>query len=166
MDDLFYPGPFEFRMWLERGEASAFFCTSPGDEALLAKRRRILAKHPARHSALLPEGEPLLAEFARLLAGWGVVAKPPTLGQALAPDYLLLAPNADGMPVLLGGCVCFPSSWAFEEKVGRPLDWIHAVVPTLNEKLGGKVRNFLTKMPLGQAWLRANLGLTASPELN
>ena len=83
MDDLFYPGPFEFRMGLKRGEASAFFCTSPGDEALLAKRRRILAKHPARHSALLPEGEPLLAEFARLLAGWGVVAKPPTLGQAL-----------------------------------------------------------------------------------
>ena len=166
MDDLFYPGPFEFRMWLERGEASAFFCTSPGDEALLAKRRRILAKHPARHSALLPEGEPLLAEFARLLAGVGCCCQAANARPGAAPDYLLLAPNADGMPVLLGGCVCFPSSWAFEEKVGRPLDWIHAVVPTLNEKLGGKVRNFLTKMPLGQAWLRANLGLTASPELN
>ncbi|MEE2946826.1 MAG: heme-dependent oxidative N-demethylase subunit alpha family protein, partial [Verrucomicrobiota bacterium] len=49
---------------------------------------------------------------------------------------------------------------------GRPLDWIHAVVPTLNERLGEKARNFLTKLPPGQAWLRANWGLTASPELN
>jgi len=101
-----------------------------------------------------------------LLAGWVVVAKLRTLGQEIAPDFLLLKPNAAGMPVLLGGCVCFPSSWAFKEKVSRPLDWIHAVVPTLNETLGEKARNFLTRMPPGQAWLRANWGLTASPELN
>ena len=101
-----------------------------------------------------------------LPVGWGVDAKPPALGLALAPDFLLLKPSADGMPVLLGGCVCFPSSWAFEEKVGRPLDWIHAVVPRLNEKLGEKAWSFLTKMPPGPAWLRANWGLTASPEFN
>ncbi|MDP6678481.1 MAG: DUF3445 domain-containing protein [Verrucomicrobiota bacterium] len=166
MDDLFYPGPFEFRMGLERGEPGAFFCAWPGDEALLAKRGQCLAGHPKRHDVLLPEGEPLRAEFTRMLAEWGVAAKPAALGQAIAPDWLLLQPNAAGMPVLLGGCVCFPSSWAFEEKVGRPLDWIHAVVPTLNEKLGEKARSFLTKLPLGQAWLRANWGLTASPELN
>ena len=145
MDDLFYPGPFEFRMGLKRGEPGAFFRAWRGDEALLAKRRQCLAGHPKRHDVLLPEGEPLLAEFTRMLAEWGVVAKPAALGQAIAPDWLLLQPNAAGMPVLLGGCVCFPSSWAFEEKVGRPLDWIHAVVPTLNERLGEKARNFLTK---------------------
>jgi hypothetical protein len=166
MDNLFYPGKFEFRMGLERGEPARFFRSHTGDDALLAQRQKILTDHPERHSVLLPEGEPLLAEFARLLADWGTAAKPPTLGQDLAPDFLLLAPNAAGMPVLLGGCVCFPSSWAFEEKVGRPLDWIHAVVPTLNKKLGEKARGFLTKMPVGQAWLRANWGLTASPALN
>ena len=66
MDDLFYPGAFEFHMGLDR------------DEALLAKRQQFLAEHPEHHDVLLPEGEPLLCEFARLLAGWGVVAKPPT----------------------------------------------------------------------------------------
>ncbi|MFQ3167681.1 MAG: hypothetical protein ACI8QI_000212 [Limisphaerales bacterium] len=166
MDNLFYPGKFEFRMGLERGEPTEFFRSRPGDAALLAQRQNIVADHPERHSVLLPEGKPLLAEFVRLLADWGIAANPATLGQSLAPDHLLLVPNADGMPVLLGGCVCFPSSWAFEEKVGRPLDWIHAVVPTLNKKLGEKARSFLTKMPLGQAWLRANWGLTASPALN
>ena len=166
MEDLFYPGLFEFRMGLERGEAAAFFRAWPRDEALLAQRRQCLAGHPERHKVLLPEAKPLQAEFERMLAGWGVAAGASALGQAIAPDWLLLQPNAAGMPVLLGGCVCFPSSWAFEEKVGRPLDWIHAVVPTLNEKLGEKARSFLTKMPAGQAWLRANWGLTASPELN
>ncbi|MBC8245324.1 MAG: DUF3445 domain-containing protein [Verrucomicrobia bacterium] len=166
MEDLFYPGPFEFRMGLERGEPAAFFRAWPGDEALLAQRRQCLAGHPERHEVLLPEAKPLQAEFERMLAGWGMAAGASALGQAIAPDWLLLQPNAAGMPVLLGGCVCFPSSWAFEEKVGRPLDWIHAVVPTLNEKLGEKARSFLTKMPAGQAWLRANWGLTASPALN
>lgn len=166
MDNLFYPGKFEFRMGLERGKPADFFRSYPGDAALLVQRKKNIADHPERHSVLLPQGESLLAEFAQLLSVWGISAKPPTLGQGLAPDFMLLAPNADGMPLLLGGCVCFPSSWAFEEKVGRPLDWIHAVVPSLNEKLGDKARGFLTKMPPGQAWLRANWGLTASPELN
>ena len=143
-----------------------FQSSHPGDEALLVKRRQLLAKNPARHLALLPKGAPLLDEFARLLSGWGVVANLQTIGQEIAPDYLLLKPNDAGMPMLLGGCVCFPSSWAFEEKVGQPLDWIHAVVPTLNEKLDGKVRSFLTKMTPGHAWCRANWGLTASPKLN
>ena len=58
MDDLFYPGPFEFRMGLERGEPGAFFRAWPGDEALLAKRRQCLAGPPKRHDVLLPEGEP------------------------------------------------------------------------------------------------------------
>ena len=44
----------------------------------MAKRQQFLAEHPEHHDVLLPEGEPLLCEFARLLAGWGVVAKPPT----------------------------------------------------------------------------------------
>ncbi len=153
-------------MGLERGEPGAFFRAWPRDESLLAKRRQCLAEYPERHNVLLPDGKPLLAEFARMLVDWGVDAGSTALGQAIAPDWLLLKPDAGGMPVLLGGCVCFPSSWAFEEKVGRPLDWIHSIVPTLNERLGEKARNFLVKLSPGQAWLRANWGLTASPELN
>ncbi|MED6315038.1 MAG: heme-dependent oxidative N-demethylase subunit alpha family protein [Verrucomicrobiota bacterium] len=166
MKDLFYSGPFEFRMGLERAEPRAFFCAWPGDDALLVKRRECLAEYPDRHSVLLPKGELLLTEFHNMLSGWGIHGEISALGQAIAPDWLLLKPDNTGMPVLLGGCVCFPSSWAFEEKIGRPLDCIHSVVPSLNERLGEKTRNFLTKMPPGQAWLRANWGLTASPELN
>ena len=84
MNDLFYPGPFEFCMGLERGEVAAFFRSHPANGALLAKCRQHVAENPARHLALLPKGAPLLGEFARLVAGWGVVAKLQTLGQEIA----------------------------------------------------------------------------------
>ena len=165
MEDVFYPGPFSFRMGLGRGEPGEFFRARAGDETLIAERKKILANHPERHCVLLPESEPLLEEFNEQLAEWGAVQSPLSgqeLGQTIASDYLLLEPDDNGMPTLLGGCVCFPSSWAFEEKVGRPLDWIHAVVPTLNETLGEKARSFLTQLQSGQAWLRTNWGLTAT----
>ena len=169
MEDVFYPGPFSFRMGLGRGEPGEFFRSRAGDETLIAERKKILANHPERHCVLLPESEPLLEEFNEQLAEWGAVQSPLSgqeLGQTIASDYLLLEPDDNGMPTLLGGCVCFPSSWAFEEKVGRPLDWIHAVVPTLNETLGEKARSFLTQLQPGQSWLRTNWGLTATADLN
>ena len=169
MQDVFYPGPFSFRMGLGRGKPEDFFRVRPGDPSLVAERQQVLSAHPDRHCVLLPQGEPLLVEFNEQLAEWGIIQSPLAnreLGQAIASDYLLLKPDENEMPILLGGCVCFPSSWAFEEKVGRPLDWIHAVVPTLNETLGEKARSFLAQLQPGQAWLRTNWGLTATASLN
>jgi hypothetical protein len=169
MDNVFYPGPFAFRMGLRRGKPEDFFRPRPKDKTLINERKKILATNSEQYCVFLPEAEPLLEEFNEQLLAWGVTQTPQTgleLGQSIAPDYLLLKPNQNGMPILLGGCVCFPSSWAFEEKVGRPLDWIHAVVPTLNETLGEKARRFLTQLQPGQAWLRTNWGLTATPNLN
>ena len=169
MEDVFYPGPFAFRMGLKRGEPDVFFRYHYGDEGLINKRKDAIADFPEQCSVLLPEGESLLEEFNSLLQAWGIIRSPVSnrcLGETLAPDFLLLKADESGMPILLGGCVCFPSSWAFEKKIGRSLDWIHAVVPSLNESLGAKTRSFLEKMPIGQAWLRTNWGLTATNDLN
>jgi hypothetical protein len=62
--------------------------------------------------------------------------------------------------------VCFPSSWRFEEKVGKPLEVIHTPVPHLNEQLASPIHNFLSRIKPGAAWCRANWGLSRSPELN
>ncbi len=89
------------------------------------------------------------------------------LGEAWEPDYLLLRPDAvTGRFHLVGGCVCFPSSWRFEEKVGHPLEVIHTPVPHLNEQLASPIHNFLSRIKPGAAWCRANWGLSRSPELN
>ena len=102
-------------------------------------------------------GAPTQTAFARCLA----------LGEAWEPDYLLLKQDAaSGRFHLLGGCVCFPSSWRFEEKVGHPLEVIHTPVPHLNEQLAAPIHNFLSRLKPSVAWGRANWGLSRSPELN
>lgn len=88
------------------------------------------------------------------------------IGEVLEPDFLLLKPDEAGEMKLLAGCVCFPSSWSLEEKMGRPLDFIHRVVPGLNEQLGKPIAQFCRRMTPDIAWLRANWGLSRSPELN
>ena len=88
------------------------------------------------------------------------------LGRKLEPDFLLLKPDAAGVFRLLAGCVCFPSSWSMEEKMGRPLEEIHGVVPGLNTQLARPISGFLAKMAPGVSWLRANWGLSRSAELN
>lgn len=128
--------------------------------------------------ALLPGAEPLLAETIALGRKWnpenpllGIGDNPYFsclgLGLTWEPDFLLLKQDAtDGRFHLLGGCVCFPSSWRFEEKVGKPLEVIHTPVPHLNEQLASPIHNFLSRIKPGAAWCRANWGLSRSPELN
>jgi hypothetical protein len=88
------------------------------------------------------------------------------LGAAWEPDFLFLKPDRAERIILVGGCVCFPSSWSLAEKMGHPIETIHGVVPGLNPAIGNQIHGFLTKLRPGPAWLRANWGLTRSAELN
>ena len=88
------------------------------------------------------------------------------LGRMWEPDFLLLKPDDAGRFRLVAACVCFPSSWRLSEKIGQPLEAIHAPVPSLNPTLGRSIHQFLAKLRPGPAGLRANWGLSRSPELN
>ena len=113
--DLFPDEDFRLRLTLRRGEPAEFFRAQDASGAVRAERRRWLASDPARYAALQPEGEPLLREFAARCAEWGVarVRELVALGGALEPDFLLLAPDADGQFRLRGGALCFPTGWAW-----------------------------------------------------
>jgi len=97
--DLFPDGDYRFQLALRRGEPAEFFRPQDPSNRLLAERVKWLAENPARYAALLPEGEPLLAEVAELAAAeWGL---PPAhsvheLGSLLEPDFLLLSPDLGG----------------------------------------------------------------------
>ncbi len=88
------------------------------------------------------------------------------LGEVWEADFLLLQPGEDGRFRFEAGVVCFPSSWAPEEKIGHPVDVIHSPVPGLNEAIGEKIDRLLERLPPGQAWLRVNWGLSRSAERN
>ena len=166
--ELFPAGDFRLRLTVRRGEPLDFFAPRDPSGKILAERARWLALEPARHAALTPEGEPVLAEFAERCCTWNLQSakKLSDLGAALEPDILLLTPDAAGTFRLRGGALVFPTGWALEEKIGHTLDFIHGVVPGLNAALASPIQQFLSRLKPGVAFLRDNWGLAATDELN
>ncbi len=167
--EVFPPADYQFRLKLARAEPSDFFRPWHPDATLLAQRQACLDSVPERHLLFLPDAEPLLDETLELARSWLPIPSADSallaLGTALEPDLLFLVRTPTG-PRLVAGAVCFPSSWAPEEKLGRSVLEIHEVVPGLNPQLGGAIDTFLDRLRPGIAWMRANWGLAASPELN
>ena len=179
LSDLFPDEDYRPQMRFERGSVAGFFAPTEHHAELISQRCHWLQTAPQIHAALLPEGIPLLDETIEMAGAWttnGALARlrevqSPlerclALGEILEPDFLLLKPQADGRFHLLAGCVCFPSSWSLAEKIGRPLEFIHGVVPGLNAQLGNQLHGFLSKLKPDIAWQRSNWGLGRSAELN
>lgn len=168
---LFPDGDYRFHLALRRGEPADFFRRRDRSGRVLAERARWIGTEPARYTALAPENEALLKEFAALAIEWGACDAAATsslaaLGAALEPDVLFLSADAAGEFRLRGGALCFPTGWALEEKIGRSLEFIHGVVPGLNAALAPPIRQFLAKLKPGVAYLRDNWGIAAHAELN
>lgn len=172
--DLFPPGDFAFHMRFRRGDVPAFYKNS-GPPEILAERKKWIVAHPERYTAALPGAEQSVHEALELARSLGISVQPGAtvadsmrnLACAWEPDLLVLrAPSPALQPRLLAGAVCFPSSWALGEKMGEPLDSIHAPVPTLNESFANPVQQFLARIKPGISWERINWGLSRSPELN
>jgi len=170
-----------FSMRFSRRDPPSFFNASPQNQSLCQERILCLQTAPKRHAALLEPGIPLLAETYNLAFAWDRTLPPinprlspsPSperklfhLGRVWEPDFLLLQADDQGVIRLWGGCVCFPSSWALERKMGCPLTEIHGPVPGLNQALNHRIDNFLKGMRPGIAWMRVNWGMSRSVELN
>jgi len=56
---------------------------------------------------------------------------------------------------LVAGCVCAPSYWRLQDKIGRPLAAVHGPVPGM-QRLMPSITRFMQKMPQGQPFQRAN----------
>lgn len=175
--DIIPDADYRFQMRFERGDPAEYFGPTPDRERLLSQRQYWLENDPATYAAMLPEGVAMLDEGFALARhfdpripiapghsdGW---SKCLMLGQAWEPDFLLLKPGQDREIRLLGGSVCFPSSWSLSEKVGKPIELIHEVVPGMNTQIGAQIHTFLSRLKPGVTWLRSNWGLSRSPDLN
>jgi hypothetical protein len=181
LDELLPDSDYRFSFRFERADPRAFFGPTELHRDLAAQRRSWLENEAERYAALLPDGEPLLDETIELCREWGVLENEDdsflnhpqqawlrciALGCSFEPDFLLLRTEASGAARLVGGVVCFPSSWNLKEKIGRPITSIHEVVPGLNESLGPQIHSFLMKLRPGVAWSRSNWGLSRTAELN
>ena len=162
--DLFSGAQFEFRFGARPGDPEGFFESSPEHDSRVQLRREIVAEHPERHVFQMPNSHHAVTELIR----WAGLESGGCreLAQHWEQDFMVLLPAEDGQDVFVAGAICFPSSWAPEEKLGLPVHTIHDPVPTLNEQLGARIGKFLAGIRPGKAWERVNWGLSGSPELN
>ncbi len=168
---LFPDADYRHHLSVKRGDLARFFAPREEHAEVIAERRRWLAEDAPFHAAALDSAEPIIREAARVLqiplsSGDDASEAILELGRAVEPDVILLEKNDDGIFRVAAGCVCFPSSWSFPEKLGQPLDFIHTIVPDLNAAIGPPIARFLSKLQPGAAWERSNWGLSASPERN
>src|SRR5687768_16014426 len=142
-----------------RGEFFDFYGPTPENARILAERRRWLSDDSPKYLAVLPESADMVRETIEL--GLEHQTLPETvsipvshqegarfLGENWEADYLLLT-RANNELSLICGCVCFPSSWALEEKIGLRISEIHDVVPALNANIGRQIQTFLERLKPG-----------------
>ena len=170
---LFPDADYRHHLSLKRGGVADFFAPTSEHGSILAERKHWLAKSPVTYAGAIAAAGASINETAKL------IASPPAtheaadplqniiqLGREIEPDIVLLQKNGDATFRVVAGCVCFPSSWSFPEKMGLPLHEVHSVVPDLNASIGPAITRFLDKMQPGAAWERSNWGVSASSERN
>lgn len=84
--------------------------------------------------------------------------------QRVAEDLCLLTPSADGW-LLTAGAVCFPSYWRLQDKIGRPLTFVHEPVPGYAGRLASRVDTLLERLRPGQGVWRRNWSIHDVPDL-
>lgn len=161
-------------MGLRPDDAADFFATRDVTGAVSAERARWLAEDAETFAALLPEAGPALRDTLELARSLGTTidaALPAweqllALGRAWEPDFAWMHPDGHGTHRLIGGVVCFPSSWALREKLGRPMSEVHGPVPGLNDALARKIETFFAQQEPGAVWTRENANYSRDAELN
>jgi hypothetical protein len=184
ISDVIPEGPFRFRLGTRPGDAAAYFASTNTHNDILAERRRWLESDPSRYAALLPDGIPLLDATLKSAAARQTIdaandslrnAPDPlsrclALGKIWEPDFALLrldsAGKSTGKMLLVGGCICFPSNWRLTDKIGKPLNGVHEIVPGLNAAIGASIDTLLAHLKPDGTLRRSNWSLCRTPELN
>jgi hypothetical protein len=174
LSDYLPEGSYRFQMQFAKGTFREFYSPTRENEEILRERRHWLKEAPQRYLAVDGEVKEIVAEFGDMTEAEGLGPQRRNaketdlllfLAENLEPDFLLLVPQA-GSIKLIAGAVCFPSSWALEEKIGRPIEEVHGIVPDLNRSIGSSIQTFVQKLRPGVSWNRTNWGLTRSKDRN
>ena len=161
-------------MGLRPGSAAHFFAARDSTGAICAERAHWLSQDAETYAALLPEAVPALRETLELARSLGTAIDDSlpeweqllALGRAWESDFAWMHPDEHGTHRLIGGVVCFPSSWALRDKIGRPMREVHGPVPGLNEALARNIETFFARQQPGAIWTRENASYSRDSELN
>ncbi len=173
--ERFFPaGDHRWTMGLRPGVAADFFATHAESGAICAERDRWLKEDAEAYAALLPEASPALRETLELARSLGTEIDQSlpeweqllALGRAWEVDFAWMHPDGEGVHRLIGGVVCFPSTWALRDKLGLPMSEVHGPIPGLNAALARNIEIFFARQEPGSVWTRENASYSRDAELN
>jgi hypothetical protein len=161
-------------MGLRRGDLAEYMAPHDARDAQLAERAQWLTTDPHSYAALTDAARPALDETSDLARARGIVPAPAdepwerllALGRAWEVDFVWMHPDEAGAHRVIGGVVCFPSSWALRDKLGRTMSETHSPAPGLNAALDHQIETFFARLAPGDAWRRENVNYSRTPELN
>ncbi len=164
--------PFQFELGLRQSNQRWFQLPSNADLDVLRERQLFIGHRPSECVFWTPVADPIFAELTEQFRGFPPAMGSNSTGAGAAaglstqwpPDFILLQPGESGKFRMAGGVVCFPSGWAPEEKLGLPIDQIHAPVPGLNDALGDRIQRFLGRLTPRVSFERLNWGLAPTPD--
>ena len=145
-------------------EGEEAFAALPGGEAAQEMIAAALAAH-------LPERFPDIYEAdgeGIRVAGKRVSLRadaPLKQAARLVQEDLLLMQRSDEGWRLTAGALCFPSTWRLGDKLGRPMEAIHAPVPGFAGAMGDRIRRIFDHLPSGERVERFNLSIYGDAEL-
>lgn len=112
--------------WLERDDRLSPYLSEKA-HLLATVRDEVFGAETGSEAA---QGEALRLICAHLGQNVPVTDEPPLMAAArLVAEDLVILQKSDGGWRVTAGCVCFPSSWALSEKLGKVLADVHAPVP-------------------------------------
>lgn len=140
------------RMGLSRLADSAWLDRGPDLGQRIAAKRAVFDQYPDALRTL-PRAEAACAEVAALVGADGATLRDAALH--VAEDLCVLQPEGDSH-VLTAAALAFPTDWHLADKLGRPLDAIHAPIDGYAEKLAAGVAHFFHTLQPGPIFTRAN----------
>jgi hypothetical protein len=168
--------PWRFAMGLHALEPAAWLLVTNEHANETAEKRRLHEAGADVHR-LLPEGVPAATELGAMLEAHLARHHPAVavdrriteplvrLGLAVQEDLCLMLAGPGGYR-LVGAFVAFPSRWNLGEKIGRPIQAIHAQVPGLEPAIGRPIQLFFERLAVGHPVWRANWSITDEPALH
>lgn len=171
------PGPPYLTMGTRAMEPVDWFIVDEHRERDLAYKAELLATVRPIVFDARPDSESPSAELLDLTRAWLAehgLAVPPPFGDEhplieaarLVQEDLALLQYIDGAWVLTAGVVCFPTHWTVSDKVGLPLEGIHAPVAHYESDLRAKVDRFHDRLTVDRPVWRRNWFVLPTNELH
>jgi len=128
----------------------------------LALRARAFDDHP-ENVEILPAAEEAGRELAALCGVAGGLEQ--AARSAWEDMCLLIRPEGDDSHYLAGAAVAFPTDWRVQDKIGRPMDAIHAPIHGYAGQLARGVDHFMGTLTPGRIFGRCNWFVSPTPAL-